>query len=83
VAKTVSAKHVRPALQKGRGLTKRECEVLKLLSEGLHYKEIAQSMNISTETVRHYVKSIYRKLGVTSRTHAAVAYINANAIRKK
>jgi DNA-binding CsgD family transcriptional regulator len=63
-------------------LTKREREVLKLLSEGLHYKEIGQAMKISTETVRHYAKSIYKKLCVTSRTEAAVAYVKSQAIRE-
>lgn len=60
-------------------LTTREEEALKLLSQGLHYKEIAHAMSISTETVRHYAKTIYRKMGVRSRTEAAVAYINGTA----
>lgn len=48
-------------------LTPREQDVLRALVDGLSDKEIAQRLNLGTETVRGYVKTIYRKLQVTGR----------------
>ena len=55
-------------------LSKREQETLALLAEGFRYKEIADQMGISFNTVREYVHSIYRKLHVSSRTEAVRKY---------
>jgi DNA-binding NarL/FixJ family response regulator len=56
-------------------LTKRELEVLGLLSEGLSQKEIAAELVISSKTVAAHVQHILGKLGVHSRTQAvAQAY---------
>ena len=55
-------------------LSKREQETLALLAEGYRYKEIAEKMGISFNTVREYVHSIYRKLHVTSRTEAVMRF---------
>jgi len=57
-------------------LSKRERETLALLAEGFRYKEIADRLGISIETVREYVRNTYRKLHVTSRTEAVVKYLN-------
>lgn len=51
-------------------LTPKEKEILKALSKGLRYKEIADEMNISIETVRSHARNIYEKLQVQSRTEA-------------
>ncbi|HWD86947.1 MAG TPA: response regulator transcription factor [Mucilaginibacter sp.] len=51
-------------------LTPREKEILKNLSEGLRYKEIAAKLKISIETVRTHARRIYEKLHVQSRTEA-------------
>jgi DNA-binding NarL/FixJ family response regulator len=51
-------------------LTDREREVLNALSEGQQYKEIADQLSISINTVRKYIKSIYEKLHVNTRTGA-------------
>ena len=51
-------------------LSEREKEILKLLSEGLRYKEIADKLFLSTETVRTHIRNIYEKLQVNSRTEA-------------
>lgn len=51
-------------------LTAREQEVLRLFSRGLSYREAAGVLHISTHTVRDYVKAIYRKLSVHSRSEA-------------
>jgi DNA-binding NarL/FixJ family response regulator len=57
-------------------LTLREHEILRLLSKGYHYKEIASQLGISTGTVRTHLHIIYRKLQVQSRTEAVVKYLN-------
>jgi DNA-binding NarL/FixJ family response regulator len=51
-------------------LSEREREVLDLLSQGLMYKEIAEKLGISFETVRTYIRRIYEKLQVRTRTEA-------------
>jgi DNA-binding NarL/FixJ family response regulator len=51
-------------------LTPKEKEILKALSKGLRYKEIADEMKISIETVRSHARKIYEKLQVQSRTEA-------------
>ena len=56
-------------------LAPREAETLRFLAEGLPYKQIADRMGISLETVRQYVKAIYTKLHVNSRTEAVVKFL--------
>ena len=56
-------------------LTQREEQVLSLLAKGHAYKEIADLMHISFETVRSYVRTIYDKLHVHSRTEATLKYL--------
>jgi DNA-binding NarL/FixJ family response regulator len=51
-------------------LSKREKELLNLLAKGYRYKEIADQLNISIETVRTHIRNIYEKLHVQSRTEA-------------
>lgn len=55
-------------------LTPREWEVLALIAQGYSDKEVARSLFISTETARSHVKSIYKKLQVSTRRAAAVRY---------
>jgi LuxR family maltose regulon positive regulatory protein len=54
-------------------LTDRELEVLRLVAEGLKYKEIAARLFISLNTVRYHIKAIYGKLQVSNRTQAVEA----------
>lgn len=56
-------------------LSRRETEILDLLAKGYRYKEIADALSISFETVRTHLKSIYHKLQVHSRTEAVVKYL--------
>jgi DNA-binding CsgD family transcriptional regulator len=56
---------------KARGLTHREADVLRWVAEGKSSPEIAVILSISLRTVHHHVESIYRKLGVETRTAAA------------
>jgi DNA-binding NarL/FixJ family response regulator len=51
-------------------LTPKEKEVLKELAKGLRYKEIANSLGVSIETIRSHARKIYEKLQVQSRTEA-------------
>jgi len=51
-------------------LSKRENEILEMLSTGLLYKEIADKLMISSETVRKHVYHIYEKLHVSNRIEA-------------
>jgi len=56
-------------------LTRRESEVLDLVTRGYGNKEIASQLNISLETVRHHLKQTYEKLHVHSRTEAAMKFM--------
>jgi DNA-binding NarL/FixJ family response regulator len=53
-------------------LTAREMEVIQLLAEGLSNKEIAARLFVSPRTVNFHLDNIYSKLGVSSRTEAAI-----------
>ena len=54
-------------------LTDREIQVLRLLVRGAQNKEIAAQLNITERTVKAHLASIFNRLGVNSRTEAAVA----------
>ena len=56
-------------------LTRREREVIELLSKGCVDKEIAQAMGISVWTVHGHVKNIFERLHVRTRTEAVVRYL--------
>ena len=61
--------------------TRREIEVLKLLSVGMYNKEIAERLDISERTVKNHVSNIFKKLEVTDRTQAAVFAIRNNLVK--
>ncbi len=56
-------------------LSPREREVLDFLSQGFLYKEIAEKLGISYETVHTYVRRIYEKLQVRTRTEAVAKFL--------
>jgi len=56
-------------------LSPREEAVLKLLSKGHTYKQIADELGISIDTIRTYLRRIYEKLHVQSRTEAVAKYL--------
>jgi DNA-binding NarL/FixJ family response regulator len=60
-------------------LTTGEKEFLDQLANGYSYKEIADRMKISIDTVRSYVRTVYEKLHVHSRTEAVVKYLRGQA----
>jgi DNA-binding CsgD family transcriptional regulator len=53
-------------------LSRRELQVVRLISKGMHDKEIAEHLSISEKTVQTYTASLFMKLGVSNRTEAAV-----------
>jgi DNA-binding NarL/FixJ family response regulator len=56
-------------------LSEREQQVLDLLSQGLIYKEIADKLGISYETVHTYIRRVYEKLQVRTRTEAVAKFL--------
>ena len=60
-------------------LTDREREVLDLLAQGMTNKEIAESLFISTNTVKRHLKAIFEKLDIHTRSAAAAKALGANS----
>ncbi len=58
-------------------LSPRERQILELLATGMVPKEAASDLNLSYETVRDYLKQIYQKLHVRSRTEAVLRFLEA------
>ncbi len=56
-------------------LSEREQQVLELLSQGLIYKEISEKLGISYETVHTYIRRVYEKLQVRTRTEAVAKFL--------
>jgi DNA-binding CsgD family transcriptional regulator len=56
-------------------LSRREAEVLKFTSLGLTNRQVAARLNVSIHAVKFHLAAIYRKLGVSNRTEAAVVYM--------
>ena len=80
VAQQLVKKLQRPAEEPEREeLTARERKVLALIARGLSNREIARELSISEPTVRTHVSNILRKLGLKSRTQAAL-YALRNAL---
>jgi len=61
-------------------LSKREIEILALLVQGMNYKNVAEELFISPETVRNHIKNIYKKLQVRSRSEAVTIAIRQGLI---
>jgi DNA-binding NarL/FixJ family response regulator len=59
------------------GLTPRESQILERLAKGMAPKEVAHDLSLSYETVRDYLKAVYQKLHVRSRTEAVLKYLEA------
>lgn len=71
IARKVISSFQMPALEEQiHLLSKREHELLDLLAKGYRYKEIADKLFLSIETIRTHIRNIYRKLEVQSRTEA-------------
>jgi NarL family two-component system response regulator LiaR len=64
-------------------LTEREAEILKLLARGKANKQIASDLFVEEKTVKIHVSSILRKLGVQSRTQAALHAVRTGLVSVK
>jgi DNA-binding NarL/FixJ family response regulator len=69
-----------PNRQDSLRLSPREEELLEFLSKGFSNKEIAEQIQLSVETVRSYLKHIYEKMHVRSRTEAAIRYVHSKTL---
>jgi DNA-binding NarL/FixJ family response regulator len=56
-------------------LTQRETDILALLSEGRSNRDISRALFLSEKTVKAHLAAVFRKLGVTNRTQAAMAAV--------
>jgi DNA-binding NarL/FixJ family response regulator len=63
-----------PSHNPAENLSKRETEVLTYVSQGFTNKEVAEALGLSVETVHAYLKNIYTKLHVRSRTEAVMRF---------
>jgi DNA-binding NarL/FixJ family response regulator len=77
IARKVVQSFQRPAAtsQPTEDLSPREREVLDCLAQGFLYKEIAEKLGISYETVHTYIRRIYEKLQVRTRTEAVAKFL--------
>ncbi|TSI11038.1 response regulator transcription factor [Lysinibacillus sp. BW-2-10] len=64
--------HSKETNEKAYGLTEREVQVLKCLSQGLSNKNISEKLFLSEGTVKNYISSIYHKLDVKNRYEATM-----------
>jgi len=78
IAASMEPRDVRAA--RDSGLTPRESQVLSHVALGLSNDEIAQSLEISVETVKEHVQNLLRKLAVNDRTQAAVWAVQAGVV---
>jgi DNA-binding NarL/FixJ family response regulator len=70
----VASNHDRTGL---RALTPRELEVLEMIAGGLTNAEAARRLDLSVHAIKFHLAAIYRRLGVTNRTEAAVTYFRS------
>ena len=77
IARKVVQSFIRPgaSTQATENLSEREQQVLDCLAQGFLYKEIAEKLGISYETVHTYVRRIYEKLQVRTRTEAVAKFL--------
>lgn len=64
------------------GLSDREREVLLMVADGLANKQIARQLSISEKTVKAHLTSVFRRIGVTDRTQAAL-WAERNGLRQR
>jgi DNA-binding NarL/FixJ family response regulator len=70
-----SFQKAKPVSEKEFHLSPREEMVLDCLAKGLTYKQIADQLEISIDTIRTYLRRVYEKLHVQSRTEAVAKYL--------
>lgn len=65
-----------PAEGPGGALTEREMQMMDLISRGWRNRQICAALHLSPNSVKSYIRSAYRKAGVTSRTQAVVWWMD-------
>jgi DNA-binding CsgD family transcriptional regulator len=73
----------RGLLDVGTQLSARQREVLAMAARGLTNAEMAERLGVTVHAVKFHLAAIYRKLGVSNRTEAAVLYLRAAASRSE
>jgi DNA-binding NarL/FixJ family response regulator len=69
--------------QENEDLSARERQVLQLLAQGYAYKQIGDELGVSMDTTRTYIRRIYEKLHVHSRTEAVVRFLGNSGANQK
>jgi DNA-binding NarL/FixJ family response regulator len=86
VAAVLDASHLTPVprhhLRPG-GLSDRELEVLRLVSEGCSNPEIGRRLGISRRTAEHHVQHIYNKIGVSTRAAAVLFALEHDLLTRR
>jgi DNA-binding NarL/FixJ family response regulator len=72
---------IRPPEKTEHALTPQEVRILTLLAEGQSYKTAAEGVHITVNTLRNYIRSIYDKLHVHSKTEAVRTALKSGVIR--
>jgi two-component system, NarL family, response regulator LiaR len=75
--------HTNTSMQIGVDLTEREIDVLGAIAKGMSNQEIADTLFISTTTVRTHVRNLLGKLGVANRTQAALYAVESGITNKR
>lgn len=75
------AQSLDPARPGATPITSREVEVLDLVAQGLHNKEVAERLRLSTRTIETHLEHIFAKLGVSSRTEAVTLALTRHLLR--
>ena len=83
VARRVVAlfREIRPPADAGHQLTPHEVRILKLLVEGYNYKTAAEELDVSINTIRFHMRSIYEKLQVHSKSEAVSKALRHRIVR--
>jgi DNA-binding NarL/FixJ family response regulator len=73
-------REVVPVGMRGKGLSRQEKQTLKLMTDGSSNKEIAAKLSLSDQTIKGYVRSIFQKLGASSRAQAVAIALNKSLL---
>jgi len=63
-------------------ITKRQREILKLLAHGHSYEDIGLALSLSINTVRSHVRTIYERLGASTKVEAVIAAMELRLLDK-
>ena len=74
-------REIRPPADAGHQLTPHEVRILKLLVEGYNYKTAAEELDVSINTIRFHMRSIYEKLQVHSKSEAVSKALRHRIVR--